>query len=98
MDILESLYLLNNLLHIEGIPEKLRSQFVGTCLLALKNGVKYEDRTTSEIIVSISKTLEVLLCGVAKNMEIKLPVDSNGEPDWQFMENYIKALPYGDRL
>ena len=29
---------------------------------------------------------------------IKLPVDSNGEPDWQFMENYIKALPYGDRL
>ena len=19
-------------------------------------------------------------------------------PDWQFMENYIKALPYGDRL
>ena len=29
---------------------------------------------------------------------IKLPVDANGEPDWQFMENYIKALPYGDRL
>ena len=30
--------------------------------------------------------------------KIKLPVDANGEPDWQFMENYIKALPYGDRL
>lgn len=29
---------------------------------------------------------------------IKLPVDSSGNPDWQFMENYIKALPYGDRL
>ena len=29
---------------------------------------------------------------------IKLPVNSSGEPDWQFMENYIKALPYGDRL
>ncbi len=27
-----------------------------------------------------------------------LPVDSDGNPDWQFMENYIKALPYGDRL
>ena len=27
-----------------------------------------------------------------------LPVDSNGNPDWQFMEDYIKALPYGDRL
>lgn len=29
---------------------------------------------------------------------IKLPVDTNGNPDWQFMENYIKSLPYGDRL
>ena len=29
---------------------------------------------------------------------IKLPVDSKGNPDWQFMENYIKSLPYGDRL
>lgn len=29
---------------------------------------------------------------------IKLPVDINDEPDWKFMENYIKELPYGDRL
>ena len=29
---------------------------------------------------------------------IKLPVDEEGRPDWQFMENYIKSLPYGDRL
>ena len=29
---------------------------------------------------------------------IKLPVDSNNDPDWIFMENYIKSLPYGDRL
>lgn len=29
---------------------------------------------------------------------IKLPVDAKGNPDWQFMENYIKSLPYGDRL
>lgn len=36
--------------------------------------------------------------GVAENMEIKLPVDSNGDPDWEFMEDYIKALPYGNRL
>ncbi|MBQ3377775.1 MAG: restriction endonuclease subunit S, partial [Synergistaceae bacterium] len=27
-----------------------------------------------------------------------LPINSKGEPDWQFMENYIKALPYGDRI
>lgn len=36
--------------------------------------------------------------GVAENMSIVLPVNSDGNPDWQFMENYIKALPYGDRL
>lgn len=31
-------------------------------------------------------------------IEIKLPVDSNGKPDYQFMSNYIKSLPYGDRI
>lgn len=29
---------------------------------------------------------------------IKLPVDKQGNPDWNFMENYIKSLPYGDRI
>jgi hypothetical protein len=29
---------------------------------------------------------------------IKLPIDKTGEPDWQFMENYIKALPYSDKI
>lgn len=33
-----------------------------------------------------------------KDTILKLPVNSDGNPDWQFMENYIKALPYGDRL
>ena len=33
-----------------------------------------------------------------KDTFIKLPVDFAGNPDWQFMEDYIKALPYGDRL
>ena len=30
--------------------------------------------------------------------KIKLPVDDNGEPDWQFMEDYIKSLPYSSNL
>ena len=30
--------------------------------------------------------------------EIRLPVDKTGEPDWQFMERYIKSLPYGDQI
>lgn len=29
---------------------------------------------------------------------IKLPVVEDGNPDWQLMEDYIKSLPYGDRL
>lgn len=29
---------------------------------------------------------------------IKLPADSDGAPDWNFMENYIKSLPYSDRI
>ena len=33
-----------------------------------------------------------------KDTLVKLPADDNGNPDWQFMENYIKALPYGDRV
>mgnify|MGYP004677470091 FL=1 len=34
------------------------------------------------------------------NTEIKLPAKLNSkneyEPDWQYMEDYIKSLPYGD--
>jgi hypothetical protein len=33
-----------------------------------------------------------------KETLIKLPVLDNDEPDWQFMENYIKALPYSDKI
>ncbi len=29
---------------------------------------------------------------------VKLPVDAYGNPDWNYMENYIKSLPYGDRI
>lgn len=33
-----------------------------------------------------------------KKETIKLPVDSEGNPDWQFMEDYIKSLPYSANL
>lgn len=29
---------------------------------------------------------------------IKLPVDTSGNPDWQFMEDYIKSLPYSKNI
>jgi len=30
--------------------------------------------------------------------KIKLPATTDGKPDWQFMEDYIKSLPYSDRI
>ncbi|WP_150464705.1 class I SAM-dependent DNA methyltransferase [Francisella sp. XLW-1] len=41
--VIDSIKTLNEKLHSDGISEKLRSQFVGTCLLALKNGLVYEN-------------------------------------------------------
>lgn len=41
--VVDSIKTLNEKLHTDGINEKLRSQFVGTCLLALKNGLVYKD-------------------------------------------------------
>lgn len=32
------------------------------------------------------------------NHKIKLPVDKNGNPNWQYMEDYIKSLPYSKML
>lgn len=31
-------------------------------------------------------------------LELLLPTTSKGKPDFEFMENYIKSLPYGDRI
>lgn len=41
--VVDSIKQLNEMLHADGINEKLRSQFVGTCLLALKNNLSYKD-------------------------------------------------------
>lgn len=31
-------------------------------------------------------------------IELLLPITQDGKPDFEFMENYIKSLPYGDRI
>lgn len=60
--VMQNTYKLNELLHKYGISEKLRSQFVATCLLALKNNLNYDNSTTSkEIKVKVKKILENLL-------------------------------------
>ena len=45
--VMANTYKLNELLHKYGINEKLRSQFVGTCLLALKNYLDYLTQSLS---------------------------------------------------
>lgn len=32
------------------------------------------------------------------NTVLKLPATAENMPDWDFMENYMKSLPYGDRI
>ena len=32
------------------------------------------------------------------NLELMLPVNEEGSPDLAFMENYMRSLPYGDRI
>lgn len=33
-----------------------------------------------------------------KDTILKLPQSEKGTPDFAYMEDYIKALPYGDRI
>lgn len=33
-----------------------------------------------------------------RKSKLKLPIKSDGTPDWEFMENYIKSLPYSSNI
>lgn len=61
--IMQNTYHLNETLHKHGISEKLRSQFVGTCLLALKHGLSYVNPSlkASQVIAGIKDVLGELL-------------------------------------
>lgn len=41
--VVDSIRKLNEMLHTNGVNEKLRSQFVGTCLLAINNNLNYKN-------------------------------------------------------
>lgn len=61
-EVMRNTYKLNEKLHRYGINEKLRSQFVGTCLLAIKNGLVYNRKMkTSQIVGGIHDILEEML-------------------------------------
>ena len=59
--VIQSTYALNELLHGYGIWARIRGQFVGTCLLALKHGLKYKGLTTAQIRSGVETVLETLL-------------------------------------
>lgn len=59
--VIKSTYELNDLLFTYGIGEKIRSQFVGTCLLALKNGLNYENQLKKSIMGGIEEVITNLL-------------------------------------
>lgn len=73
MALIQNTYALNETLHKYGIDEKIRSQFVGTCLLALKNGLKYDGLKTKQIIGGVEEILTDLLDGDSKK-EKKLEI------------------------
>ena len=59
--VIKSTYELNDLLFTHGIGEKIRSQFVGTCLLALKNGLIYKHQRKNSIVGGIEEVITNLL-------------------------------------
>ena len=70
-ELLSNAYELNELFSTFGIKESLRSQFVGTCLLALKNGLDYKSLKSSynslQLIEQIEQTLENALINQTHN-------------------------------
>lgn len=77
--VMQNTYKLNELLHKHGINEKIRSQFVGTCLLALKNGLQYSSPsiTPSQIRAGIKDVLENLLNGDINKAEKLVLLNNN---------------------
>lgn len=60
--VLENTSILNKKLHDNGIAESLRSQFVGTCLLTIKNDLAYnESMTTGQILEGMKEKLGSML-------------------------------------
>lgn len=76
--VVDSINELNKMLHSDGINEKLRSQFVGTCLLALKNNLIYKnlpDKTKTEDNEELKpeqvviKNIQTILSGLLSKSE-----------------------------
>lgn len=106
--VIDSIKALNEKLHSDGVNEKLRSQFVGTCLLALKNGLVYENiketinpktgkplKAESVVINNIKDILEGLLTKSGSiNKASKLAILNNKVLD----DQDVQSLTYSELL
>ncbi len=98
--IMKSTYRLNEMMHANDIDEVLRSQFVGTCLLALKNKLNYERLSTAQIIAGIGEILSNLLnqdVSTARGGKLNIlctNILTNQKVRTLQSENFIKLLDY----
>ena len=101
--VIQSTYALNVLLHGYGIWARIRGQFVGTCLLALKRGLKYKGLSTTQIRSGIEAELEALLNKCLNKAE-KIVILKNKVVDAQCVrelkkEEFEEILDFiGDRI
>lgn len=68
-------------------PKFLMNKYIGLFIATLINKEKFRF-TYGRAVYS----------NVISELTIALPTVSQGNPDWQFMENYIKSLPYSDLI
>lgn len=87
-EVTRNTYKLNKKMNKHGIPERLRSQFVGSCLLALKNSkVDFEMLTSTNLILNaIKDELDKLLDGDTQK-DKKLELLKHNVLDNQFVKN-----------
>ncbi len=91
-----------------GLANYMESDFLGTVNLELCYNEKYLNKYVGLFLATILSQERPKYSFGRKwkpnlnNTKIKLPARQvkKGQyvPDWEFMENYIKALPYGDRI
>ena len=73
--------------NVNLLRNKHMNQYVGAFLTTVLNLVDYK--------YSYGRARNI---GRLKEESIRLPATPSGEPDWEWMESYIRSLPYGDRL
>ena len=87
-----------------GLANYMESDFLGTVNLMLGYNDTYLNPFTGLFVATVLSQERPKYSFGRKwkthisETTIKLPADADGNPDWLFMENYMKSLPYGDRL